>query len=142
MSKPQPTIPLQLRLFAILLGVVFLFWLPIEDTSAIAALIFSMVLSAWIAIAVLIIPNKPFSSPLSNYILAGTLVGIAITPLTLFWMAFKSGLHSHPIPDFTPQTILSVIERTPIWLIGSFLIGLGSGILHTYRKAKSQTTSE
>ena len=134
MSARKPPLPLQMRWAAILLGMVLLCWLPIEDTSENFALGMALALSVWGAATYLILPQKPFASPLWNALLAGSLTGGAITPLTLLLMAFKSGLHSHPTPDFTPTQIVSIINRTPIWLLGGFLIGLGSSLWRVYRQ--------
>jgi hypothetical protein len=128
MSTPKPAIPLRMRLIAILLGMVSLFWLPFEDSSPTAALLIAVVLCAWVAAYVLAKAQNPFSRVLLRSVLVGTLAGAAVTPLAIFLMAFKTGLHSHLAPDFTLQQFLSVIYRGPIWLIGGFLIGLGSGV--------------
>ena len=134
MSTPQSAIPLRMRLTAILLGMVFLFWLPFEDSSPTAALLLALAISAWGGAYILAKAQKPLQRVLFRAVLAGTLAGIAITPLALFLMAFKAGLHSHQTPDFTPDQIISVIYRGPIWLVGGFLIGLGSGIWLTARQ--------
>jgi hypothetical protein len=103
----------------------FFFWLPFEDTSEIIPLLLACLFSAWMAAVYLSKPQKRFRATLPNYILAGTLAGMAITPLTLLLMALKTGLHGHATPDFTTQQIVSVVQRTPIWVGGGFLIGLG-----------------
>lgn len=133
MSNISPAIPLWIRYLAIILGMVFFLWIPLEDTSEIPALLFAMATSAWLATAFLTRVNKPFPSILLNYILAGTIAGVAVTPLTLIFMAVKTGLHGHSAPDFTAQQMISIIRRTPIWLVGGFLIGLGSGLWFSNR---------
>lgn len=133
MSKVFPAIPLRIRYLAIILGMLFFLWIPIEDTSEIPALLFAMATSAWLATTFLARVNKSFPSILLNYLLMGTLAGIAVTPLTLTFMAVKTGLHGHSAPDFTTQQMISIIRRTPIWLVGGFLIGLGSGLWFSNR---------
>jgi ABC-type Fe3+-siderophore transport system permease subunit len=128
MNNEETTIPLPIRWFAILLGMVFLFWIPFEDSNTTAPLLFAMALTTLGAVIFLSSDKRPFRTTLLNFILAGTLVGIVISPLTLFLMAFKTGLHSHQAPEFSNQQMLSIIYRTPIWLIGGFLVGLGSGL--------------
>lgn len=140
MSTNKSTIPLRIRYFAILLGMVFFFWLPFEDTSEIIPLLLACLFSAWIAAVYLSKTQKRFRAILPNYILVGTLAGIAITPLTILLMALKTGLHGHSTPDFPPQQIISVVQRTPIWGIGGLLIGLGRGIWLTNRQPDPQSS--
>jgi hypothetical protein len=137
MSKQKTTIPLQIRWFAIILGMVFLFWIPFEDISTTAPLLLATALTILGAVIFLSGVKKPFQAALPNFILAGFVAGIVITPLTLFMMAFKTGLHGHQAPDFSNQQILSIIYRTPIWLIGGLLVGLGSGLWLTYREPRA-----
>ena len=113
---------------------VFLFWISIEDSSTAAPLLFALALTTLGAVIFLSGSTKPFQTTLPNYILTGIVAGIAITPLTLFLMAFKTGLHGHQAPEFNNQQILSIIYRTPIWLIGGLLVGLGSGLWLVHRE--------
>jgi hypothetical protein len=128
MNSEKTTIPLPIRWFAILLGMVFLIWIPFEDSSTTPPLVFAMALTTLGAVIFLSSDKRPFRTALLNSIFAGTLAGIVITPLALFLMVFKTGLHSHQAPEFSNQQILSIIYRTPIWLLGGFLVGLGSGL--------------
>ena len=134
MSTQQETIPLQMRFIAIILGMVFLFWLPIEDTNEYGAILFSIIICSWLAASDLIRRQKSHPENLIQFVLVGSFAGVLITPLTLFLMAFKTGLHGHQAPDFTAQQFLSVARKTPIWLLGGFLISLGSGIWQIHRQ--------
>jgi len=134
MSTSQKTIPLRMRLIAIILGMVFLFWLPIEDTSEYSAILFSIAICGWLAAAYLIQRMKTKPATLTLFILVGSIAGILVTPLTLFLMAFKTGFHGHHSPEYTTQQLLSVVRKTPVWLIGGFLISFGSGIWHINRQ--------
>ena len=58
----------------------------------------------------------------------GIAAALAVAPLTVFLIFFKSGLHNHDIPDFSPAQILFILQRTPLWAGVGLLIGLGSGI--------------
>ena len=133
MTKKTSTIPLSMRWIAIILGMVFLFWIPFEDTSTLFPILFSIALATMGASIFLSGNKKPFRKPIFNYVLAGSIAGIAITPLTLFLMAFKTGLHGHQAPDFTNQQVLSIVYRIPIWTLGGILIGLGFGLWSTDR---------
>ena len=123
-----------MRWFAIVLGIIFLFWIPFEDNGTEFVILFSIALCTWGAALFLSGGRKPFRKELINYALAGTLAGLLVTPLALFLFAFKTSLHSHPNSDYTFQQFLSVIARTPIWLVGGFFVGLGSGLYLSYRK--------
>lgn len=136
MSTQQKTIPLRMRLTAIILGMVFLFWLSIEDESEYFAILFSISICSWLAAAFLMQRIKTHPANLHHFIILGTIAGALITPLALFLMAFKTGLHGHPSPDYTAQQILSVIRKTPIWILGGFLISLGSGIWFLNRQSE------
>jgi hypothetical protein len=59
------------------------------------------------------------------YPLAGLLSGLAVTPLALLLMAFKSGVHGHGLPDFTPNQVTLVLLSTPAWAAAGLLVGLG-----------------
>jgi hypothetical protein len=118
-----------LRLAALLLGIFLLLWLPVEDTDEIEVLVAAAAVSAWLALRYLL--SQPGSAKsLGKHILVGTLAGLAVTPLALFLMAFKTGLHGHENPDFTAEQIYYVIYRTPIWGFAGLLLGFGSGMLH------------
>jgi hypothetical protein len=47
-------------------------------------------------------------------------------------MIFKMGLHGHPNPDFTPEQLLEIFYRTPVFILAGLLIGSGIGL---YKKA-------
>ena len=124
MSKRKSSaIPLRVRYLAIILGMVFFLWIPFEDTSAAPAILLAAAISFWLASLFLALFQPPFQNTLFNFVLIGTAAGMAVTPLALGLMALKTGLHGHSAPDFTSQQIISVIRRTPLWMIGGFLIG-------------------
>jgi hypothetical protein len=122
--------PTWLRISALLLGVYLLSWLPFEDKDEIRALLSAAAINAWIAIRYLVrLPVHARKGSL-RYTVVGILAGLAVTPMTLFLMAFKTGIHGHESPDFTAEQIIAVIYGTPIWGSAGLLLGLGSGLLH------------
>jgi hypothetical protein len=123
-----------MRFFAILLGIALLFWLPVEDTAETSAVLFAIAISTWLAIALFKSKRADFRPSLYNYILAGSLAGILVTPIALFLMVFKTGLHGHEAPDYTTQQFIAVARRMPAWITGGFLIGMGSGIWITKKQ--------
>lgn len=142
MNRPahRPRLRL-LRISALVLGAIMLFWLPIEDPDERLVILFAAAICALAAAYFLVSsmvwqkePSRMAASALRNgrwlmVPLICTLAGLALTPVTLFLMAFKSGLHGHSSPDFTPGQITAVILRTPIWTGAGLLIGLGITLL-------------
>jgi hypothetical protein len=128
-----------MRFLAIFLGMALLFWFPIEDTAVTWATLFAMSISGWLAIAFLI--KKPLSlrSLLYNHILTGFLAGILITPIALLLIVFKTGFHAHEAPDYTIDQLISIVWKTPIWVVGGLVVGLGSGVWMTARETPTIT---
>jgi hypothetical protein len=121
-----------LRLLSILAGVLLLGWLPFEDGRLTWVLVFAGVLCALGAGFVLINKKAP-EIRTRDILLAGLLAGLMITPVALFLMAFKSGIHDHGTPDFTLSQAFWVILRTPFWTAAGVLIGLGAVQLRAAR---------
>lgn len=136
-TKQSTSIPLQMRYFAIFLGIALLFWLPIEDIAETWVILFAIALSTWLAVALFIAKRISLRSRLFSHVLVGTFAGILVTPIALLLMVFKTGFHAHEVPDYTTQQLISIVWKTPIWVIGGFLIGLGSGIWLTNREITS-----
>jgi len=123
----QPYFP-RLRLFFFLLGVVFLFWLPFEDSQILIPVLLAF------ATSLLWVVRISSARPLNTYkdliwqIWIGILAGLAVAPLAVFIIFFKNGLHNHGVPDFSPAQLIFIFRRTPLWGGVGLLIGLGSGI--------------
>ena len=92
-------------------------------------MLFASAGAAWFAARLLTrrSPARPWLF-LLQYLSAGLLAGLAVGPLASFFMIFKTGLHGHGAPDFTPQQMAAVLLRTPIFGISGLLLGLGSGL--------------
>lgn len=121
-----------LRILALFLGAGLLIWLPFEDTRDSWAVLFAAAISAWIAAVALSrflakIPERR-PSVLFAVLLVGTVAGLAVAPLASFLMIFKIGLHGHQAPDFTPDQIVSVLRRIPIFVLSGLLSGFGSAL--------------
>ncbi len=128
------SIPVWLRLSGLVLGILLFAWLPFEDTTERWVILFSLALATWIATRLSILYPVQASYFLPLQILTGTLAGLAVSPVALLFMAFKSGIHGHGIPDFTPAQVVDVLGRTPFWGGAGFCFGLGSAL---WRRAKS-----
>lgn len=132
--SPAANLRRRLRILALVVGGGLLFWLPVEDLSENWAILFAILISTLAVLALLTRLHPIGGRPWLVASLAGALAGLAVTPLALFLMAFKSGLHGHHLPDFTPAQVTSVLQRTPIWIAAGLLIGLGVGLwLSTHR---------
>jgi hypothetical protein len=131
---------------AVLLGIALFIWLPFEDTRLNLVLLFSAALvllflsryllskhaAHWLAAI-----SQPGSGSLPGvvfYALFGLVAGLAVTPGAILLMVFKIGVHSHPVPDFSIDQVMWVIQRTPAWGLGGLLLGLGIGLFQIARK--------
>lgn len=117
------------RIVSLILGILLFLWLPVEDVNASLVTVFAIAICG-LAAARFLIPIRvwPGSKHWLVYPLSGMIAGAAITLITLLLMAFKSGLHGHGSPDFTPEQVISVLWLTPLWIAAGLLIGLGAGI--------------
>lgn len=130
----RPPTPRWLRYLALILGIIILLWLPVEDVSERGPVLLSAALCAWWAARFLIYDHPKAKAFWLRYLLCGALAGLATTPVALLLMIFKSGLHGHAAPDFTPAQMQSVIIRTPLWV--------GSGILLSFGVALARFVKE
>lgn len=128
MNKPSPSFLITWRRVAFGLVVLVLFWLPVEDQSILGP-VFLAVIAAMAAI-VFARQRYPLRRPL-----AGLLAGLIVSPITLLWMAFKTGLHGHGTPDFTAQQILQVIQLAPLWTLAGGLLGWGWHVLASKKQS-------
>lgn len=117
-----------LRLTALLLGVVILLWISFEDRSESVVLLLSAAICAWWAVRLLVGRPSGRNIVLIRHIIVWTLAGLAIAPLAILLMAFKSGIHGHGTPDFTVRQIQSVLLGTPFLAVGGLLLGVGSAL--------------
>jgi hypothetical protein len=83
---------------------------------------------AWLAARLLMIFHLTGARQLALCVLVGTLAGLMVAPLALLLMAFKTGLHGHGTPDFTPAQVQAVLLYSPAWGGSGLLLGLGSGL--------------
>jgi hypothetical protein len=118
--------PRWLRFLAILLAILLLLWLPFEDVTETWVITFSAAVCAWAAVRFLILTAHTPGNPWIRHIYTGLLAGLFITPLALFLMALKTGLHGHETADFSARQMARVVELTPIWMSVGLLFGLGS----------------
>jgi hypothetical protein len=113
-----------LRIYTIVLGVLFLLWLPFEDQNEGLATAFAAAISIGLAARLEI--GRPAALPRCLFL--GAVAGLAVSPLAFLLMAFKTGLHGHAAPDFTGLQVVAVFLRAPVWALGGLLIGLGAAL--------------
>ena len=105
-----------------------LVWLPFEDTSTAWIVLFAGATSALLAVRVSLPGSRllPFTG-LAHFLI-GMIAGAGVTPIALLLMAFKSGIHGHGSPDFTPEQVMQVLNDTPLFALAGGLAGLGIGL--------------
>jgi hypothetical protein len=119
----------KIRIIAIITSIVVLLWLPVEDDHEWTVLILAVAISGLIGIRFLLgtyVNKKRF---LHIYAITGLFTGLVISPITIGLMAFKTGLHGHDVPDFTPDQIQTVLWLAPFFGGSGLFVGLGSGFL-------------
>ena len=99
------------------MGILFLIWTPVEDTDVIYALLLGAGIAAWGALWAL--PGRSAGWSLA----IGGLAGLLVSPLTIALMSFKSGLHAHGFPDFSPSQAVQVLDQIPYWTAAGLLAG-------------------
>lgn len=125
--------PRRLRLLAMLLGAALLLWLPFEDTHERWVVLFALAVAGLAALAIWFrLPAAWRLTPIAST-LVGLFGGLLVTPAALLLMAFKSGVHGHGRPDFTPQQVSRVLDLTPLWAAAGLLLGLGIALYRTTR---------
>jgi hypothetical protein len=123
-----------IRISALILGIALILWLPIEDVNVNQVLFFANAVCAWWAARFLLNISPQNPTFLWRHVLIGLLAGLAVSPVAVFLVAFKSGLHGHGIPDFSSAQILDVLARSPVWIVAGSLLGLGVALARLSRQ--------
>ena len=99
-----------LRGASLLLGAILLFWLPVEDTGTRTPLLpAALGVTLLAAFQLNRFALRPCRHLWVRHILPGALGGLAIPLLATGLMVFKSGIHRHGFPDYTPGQLFSVL---------------------------------
>ena len=116
-----------LTLFTYLFCVVFFFWLGLEDRSLVVVTLLGAGLTVVFVAHGLLrrFGGAALSVRKSSLLLcAGGLLAGGLAPLaTAVLMAVKVSLHSHAVPDYTPEAVLAVVARLPVWTVAGLLAG-------------------
>lgn len=97
----------------------FLAWLPAEDVRAGWPLALAAGACAWAAWSVQ--ARRGWQG--GRLAALGAAAGLAVAPAAVGLMVFKSGLHAHGFPDFTPRQLLAMLSGAPIWCAAGALAG-------------------
>lgn len=133
MDSPRAPARRRLRLVSIGLGIALFLWLPFEDVRLFWVSLFGAALCLLAAVHVLVrLPagslRGPAWRPVWILTLAGAAAGLGTPLAALLLMAFKSGLHGHGFPDFTPRQVETTLLSAPLCVAGGLLVGLGAGL--------------
>ena len=120
---------LRLKLGGVILGIVILIWLPIEESNKIFVLILSGLVCAWAGIWLIQGNHITKLRTIIKYILVGGGAGLMMGLVAILLMAIKTGIHGHGTPDYTPEQIIEILLRTPFFVLGGVLIGVGGSLL-------------
>lgn len=131
---PSRPAPLWLKYTAIGVGILMLLWLPLEDSSESPVMVFALIISGVLALRVTYLEQN--TPNLLRIALIGLLAGLFVIPIALVLIAFKTGVHSHDVPDFPAEQILSILQRIPLFTLGGLFLGVGSGVWLTAKKPK------
>jgi hypothetical protein len=123
------------RLLGFALGTLTLLWFSVEDTGLGWVLGLALVDALWgsIWLAQRIQPG----TSLPRWGLVGTAGGVSAPLLMMFFMFFKTGLHSHSTPDFNIDDFITAASFLP-WLTSTgLLFGAAYGL---WQRAQSAET--
>ncbi len=123
----------RLRLLFLAVGISCLLWFSIEDQSLVWINLLSLLISGLLTISIFIKNNRRFHPSWNLTLIYGLLFGIMVPVISFLLMVIKTGLHDHPIPDFSPGEIKTILLLTPIWIMTGVLIATGALLLQRGR---------
>lgn len=110
---------------------VFLVWIPFEDTAIWFTLALAGASCLWLALRLeAFTAAKPITLALR-----GAVLGASIPLAACALMAFKSGLHGHGFPDFTIRQIWLLVQISPLLI----LTGIVYGYLSNPRRSSNRS---
>lgn len=124
---------MRIRQVAVIYGVAFFIWLPVEDHSVWPAVIFGAALALLLVNSGLLDKMGRLAIPSANLPIAaalwGALNGLGASLATTGVMFFKNALHGHIFPDYPPGLMFAMLQRAPAWAAAGALSGLGLALL-------------
>jgi len=115
---------------AMLWGLLVFFWISYEDTTLTPVTLLSATL-----MGLIFLRFKARYARLNDWQISalGLAAGSAVPLIATLLVAIKVSLHSHPQPDFPPETIMALIGRLPVWAFVGLVIGLATALNRRYR---------
>ena len=110
----------------ILLGLAILLWVPFEDSGTIWVRLFGVLVCILAALTASARIPASMRQRWFTWPLVGLIAGLLVTPAAFLLMAFKSGMHGHGNPEFTPVQVSAVLNTWPIWALAGLLAGLAA----------------
>ncbi len=121
-----------------LFAVAFFFWVGVEDTAVgpVAALGAAATVLAFGQAVRARWGSRPLSRAewFTLMSLGGAATGLGAAPATVLLMAIKVSLHSHAYPDYSPQAVIGIFTRAPLWGAAGLLAGMGLSVLGLARR--------
>ncbi len=134
MNSSSRRLPRSIRAAFFILGVLTMFWLPLVETGVRNPQALALLAGLLVGIAIWVRSSgTPRGPQLLRSTGIGGLAGLLVAPLAVFLMIFKSGLHSHGFPDYSPEQIMSVLGRLPWWAAAGTAAGLLAGLVERGR---------
>jgi len=114
-----------LRKAGLILGTLFIIWLPTEDTDTRYVIPLAVGFCAWLGARVVLLRNGTVG--IATYSVIGLLTGLGVSIVAVALIGFKGGLHGHGFPDFALVQVQDVLNSTPWWAVGGIAVGLAIG---------------
>ena len=126
-------LPLPLRWWGLVIGVITFFWLPNEDTDLLMLVAVSTGWCVWLAGWLLYRLKNSLQIPWQRVLTVG-IGGLGLFPVALLLVTFKAGLHQHGFLDFSNFQLRRVFALTPFWCAGGILLGVLLEIIVRHRR--------
>jgi hypothetical protein len=121
--------------------VAFFFWIGLEDRSLVSVTLLGACLPIIFVAHFLLRRFGGTKLPVRKsglLLCAGGLLAGGLAPLTTaVLMAIKVSLHSHPVPDYTPEAVVAVVARLPVWALAGLLAGAALALWAYSRRTPS-----
>jgi hypothetical protein len=115
----------KLKKAGLILGALFIIWLPIEDTDTRYVIPLAAGLCAWLGARFVLLRRE--GAGMATYGSVGLLAGLVVSLAAVALISFKGGLHAHGFPDFALVQVRDVLISTPWWAAAGLLTGLATG---------------
>lgn len=115
----------RLRNAGLILGTLFLIWLPNEDTDTRYVISLAVGSCAWLGARVVL--SRRIDAGMAVFASIGLLAGLVVSLAAVVLISFKGGLHGHGFPDFALVQVQEVLNSTPWWAAGGLAAGLAIG---------------